>query len=177
MKRIAEMLTTGRVATKDDLLDHYPRKITVTDDYYGYGNPGVTADIDSTSTSEVGYIKFIPMVKDGCIIMTPSDGAQLGAIEVKRSESRRTSEFSMRAALSAFKLDLPEGRKLQLPVHSKEVTLEDGTKQTILLILVKRPTSKKAQSRPRKSKAAAAKPEAPKAVASKPETTQPEQSA
>lgn len=171
LKRLADMLTTGRVATRNDLLERYPKTITVTRDYFGYANPGVTVDIDATSTGEVAYVKFIPMLKDGCVMLLPAEATDVGAVEFRRSETRHTGDFPMRAALAGFNLDLPETRKLELPVQSTEITLADGTKQTILLIWVKRPTSKKAQSRPRKNKAAAVKSEAPKTEAPKSEST------
>ena len=169
LKRIQEALTSGQVATRRVLLGNYPMELTLTSDYFGYHNPAVTDAVDSMSAGEVGYVQFIPMPADGLIICKVATATDKGAIPFQRSGSRNTGLVSMRAALHGFHLDFPEDRKLKLPIETKEITLENGTKQTVMIIHVKRPASKKAHPRPRKSKAAAAKPETIKPEAPKPE--------
>lgn len=150
LSRVADALEKNQPATEDDLLARFPRVITLRHDNIGYCNPGVTADIDSLSSSEVKYVKFIPLVEDGCVVIKAAAKGETGAVEIVRGDSRRTLTLSLRLALHPFELDLREERKLRFPVHLETVKTAQG-EQSILILRVKRPTSKKTTARPRKN--------------------------
>ena len=141
-KKIAEALKKKQVAKREDLLYNYAMEATLGPDYVLYFNPRVTAEIDGTTDAEVGYLKFTPMVEDGLIVVETAVKGEMGAEEFTRGDSRRTGTVNVRAALNGFGLKWPRGRKLKLPVGKMTVPVDDEERQVMVLV-VKRPPTKK----------------------------------
>lgn len=75
-----------------------------------------------------------------------------------RCASRRTGSFNMRVRLLGFSLEFPDRRKLKFAVEKETLEVE-GDKQSVLLIRIKTPASKKRVVSPRKKKAEPGKPD------------------
>ncbi len=152
LNRIQEAVVANRVATRQDLMENYAMEIVMRPDRLGYFNPRVTQAVDDMSNTEVTHIKFIPLVKDGVVAITPAAPTEPGATEFMRGESRRTAMANLRVALNGFQVEIHEGRKLAFPVSPQPFTTAEGKQSSILVFQVKRPESKKSVARPRKKK-------------------------
>jgi hypothetical protein len=149
---IGEAIDSGKVLTPEELLQKFPKHVTLMPDGFIYLNPWVTAELDGASSGEVTHVKIIVLTKQGYFTIIPAQSGEKGAVPFERGDSRRTGTIDARVAVQAFSLVLNEDRKLNLPVIPDTVPTAQG-EQKILAIRVKRPKSKKTAVRPRKNSA------------------------
>lgn len=155
---IGEAIDAGKVVTQEELLQRFPKTVTVMQDGSIYLNPWVTAEVDSTSPTEVTHVKIVVLQQQGYFVIVPAAPGEKGAVPFERGDSRRTGTIDARVALLAFNIAVSEKRKLNLPVVS-DLIRTGGGEQKVLAIRVKRPKSRKSIVRPRKKAPAASAPE------------------
>jgi hypothetical protein len=142
-RRITEALQAGRSASRADLITNYPMEITLNEDFQAYTNPRVTLAVDGLSPTEVTHLLFTPIPDAGVLAVTAAESDANGAERLSRSPSGRTALVNLRAALNGFHLRIPKGRKLKLKVEEENL----GPEQPVLLIRVKRPRTKRVNTR------------------------------
>lgn len=151
-KVIADALSQTPAAQRSDLLKNYPMTVTVSDNWWLYANPRVTAALDGMWPVDVTHLFFTPIIKAGIVVARPCEKDAPGAEEFVRNASRRTGSVNAKAALNGFNLTFPENRKMRFTVMTGPVVVEGETKE-VMVIKVKAPTTHRKEKRPRRPKA------------------------
>lgn len=150
-KKIAETLAQGNVATRDELLENKDLALVVDPNCGAYANMRTTQAIDKLSDGEVTHLKSTPMVEDGVVVIEAAQKGEAGAEEFSRGETRRFGKFYFRTALNRFNLEWADNRNLVLPVTEDEIPMPDGEVRRVLIVTVKKPSTKERAVRSKKS--------------------------
>lgn len=162
--KVAQALSQGNVATREDLLETKDLSLIVGPDFGTYANMRTTQSIDRLSDTEVTHLKSTPMVEDGAVILEAAQKGEVGAEEFARGETRRFGKFNFRAGLHKFNLEWSDNRNLVLPVTEAEIPMPDGNTRRVLIVTVKQPTTKERAVRGKRTSAKPpAKPDSPAA--------------
>ncbi len=146
LQKITDAVKSNRVANLAEItLESKDMSITVNRHYLGYTNPRVTLEIDRLEETEIGYLKFVPLLKEGLVVMLSCTKDEEGAVEFNRSASGTTATVNLRAALIGFDLEFTGNRKLRLPFGTTTTAGENPRK--VGLLRVKRPKRKRSVTR------------------------------
>lgn len=104
-----------------DDLESAPLEIPMNADWIGYINVRILAMIQALISYQLRYLRFLPNVEEGCVILVPTKDAQAyGAEEVKYSETEKGATVNLRLAVKRFNLQKSKDRVRIFAVFEKK---------------------------------------------------------